>query len=199
MTNQGFVSLNNNGPLVLCLPLKQPQPGWASLAGDSLTLHTNGASWAASVEASQCPNPLPTAPSRPVYPPFLPRTPERKSPFHLLNDINSTFEFLPRTSLTSSSRDATRSGPPPFANHQWNSASKSSLRAALPPLQIPPPRCVAYDVSDGQWASDPAFRSGLRGARRWSDDANFRRLLGSGDGKRGRTQSLTVDLGTCTE
>lgn len=152
------------------------------------------------MKASQCPNALPTAPSRPVYPPFLPRTPERKSPFHLHNDINSTFEFLPRTCVTSSSRDGTAEAPtaadrkPPMEF----CIQAQSPRCSSPP-QIPPPRYVPYDVSGRHRAFDPAFRSGLRGARRWSDDANFRRLRVSGDGKRGRTQALTVDLGTCTE
>lgn len=59
--------------------------------GDRLTRHSNGASWVASVEASQCPVlSQPRQVARSVHPSCLEHGRE-KSPLHRLNDINSTF------------------------------------------------------------------------------------------------------------
>lgn len=93
-----------------------------------------------------------------------------------------------------------RPRPPPFANHQWNSASQRRHRAAPAPATPPRPRSrPSQDASlmtsaTNPGASDPAFRSGLREARRCSDDANFRRPQGVG--RREAWEKTSADRGS---
>lgn len=108
LTNQRFVSLNNTTePRSVVSPFKTSTTR-TGLNGGRLTQHPNGAPWAASVEVTRCP----CSPNRAKPPGLATLHPPREESLHLLTDTESTFEFLPRTGATSSTRDGAAEAPP---------------------------------------------------------------------------------------